>query len=1126
MTGSIGTTVIADVLGIHRPTPEQTAVIEGPTEPTLVLAGAGAGKTETMAARVVWLVANGHARPGEILGLTFTRKAAQQLSRRIRRRLEALGRSPLCTGPGADPRIAEAIRTEDPQISTYHAFAGGLLGSYGLLVPVEPDSRLLSPTAVFQLAYDVVSAWESPLSTSSSAARVTRDVLALAGQLSEHLVTTDDLRAHPDLLSTLVATLPGGPGQKAEPTAWLRSIATAQGHRDELADLVDAVAERMRSESALDHASQMSLAATVARDHPDVGRAERRAFRVVLLDEYQDTGHSQRVLLSSLFGGAAEPAPAVTAVGDPMQSIYGWRGASASNLDLFRTDFPRPDGARAHVRELATSWRNPPEVLTLANQITVPLRDRPGSVAVPELRARPGAEPADTHVAVLDTADDERAWLADAVAERYRAAVAEGRTPTAAVLVRRNGDAGPIAEALGDRGLPVQVEGVGGLLDVPEVADVVSLLTVVARPGAGSALVRLLTGDRFPLGAADLAVLARRASDLSLRRQGGTTGAVTSVEVLEDVLDAVAAGEESDAAGLADALADPGPRDRYSPAGFGRIGDLAAIIAGLRARASAPPARLVAAAEHALGLDAEVRLRERVEGGEAREQLDQLQAVAAGFGAGRGSGLDAFLAYLDLARTEDGGLARGEVAAAPGRVQILTVHRAKGLEWEIVAVPHVVAGVFPSDRAPQTSARTATQLPEELRGDREREANPGGVPVPRLDGVADRKLLEAALKTHKDRVTRRSLDEDRRLFYVAVTRSERSLLMSASHWQDTGSKPRGPSEFLTDVIEACRGPDPVGVIDHLVETPSPTNPATETVIEAEWPRRVRADRLALARDVDRARPVDPEAEPAPREGPARRWHLAAGPLLADARRAVARRGEVVLPRRLTAGEMVALAADPDAFADRLRRPVPYRPDRFARRGTRFHTWVEQRFGATHLLEIDDLPGAGDQGAEDGLSEADLAELQRAFEASRWARLTPEAVEVPFEVGLGGHLLRGRMDAVFADGDGWVVVDWKTGRVPTDREMPAVSLQLAVYRYAWARIVSQRTGRDVRPEEVRAAFHYVRPGRTVEPSDLPDADDLVRLLGTGPGSVTETGTGPGEGGGEGPGAGHLLSTGRR
>jgi len=209
----------------------------------------------------------------------------------------------------------------------------------------------------------------------------------------------------------------------------------------------------------------------------------------------------------------------------------------------------------------------------------------------------------------------------------------------------------------------------------------------------------------------------------------------------------------------------------------------------------------------------------------------------------------------------------------------------------------------------------------------------------------------------------------------------------------------------------------------------------------------------------------------------------------------------VLPRRLTAGQIVALASDPQEFADRLRRPVPFRPDRFARRGTRFHLWLEHRFGATHLLDIDDLPGAGDQGAVDGLSEADLTELQEAFESSPWARMTPDAVEVPFEVGLGDHLLRGRMDAVFGaagDGDGWIIVDWKTGRVPAERDMPAVALQLAVYRYAWAKIATARLGRPVELESVRAAFHYVRSGRTIEPADLPDADELLRILSEGPG----------------------------
>ena len=1115
---------IAEALGQPAPTEEQAAVIAGETQPTLVVAGAGAGKTETMAARVVWLVANGLASPAEVLGLTFTRKAAQQLSRRIRKRLVTLASSSLCTGPGSVPAVVEAIRTTDPQISTYHAYAGTLLSAYGLLVPVEPEARLLSQTAVFQLAHDVVSRWESPLTSNSTPASITANVLALAGRLSEHLVTTDDLRADPDDVSTLIATLPGGPRQKEEPTAWLRGVLDTQSHREELADLVDAVAARLRAESALDHSSQMALAATLARDHAVVGESERRAFGVVLLDEYQDTGHSQRVLLSSLFGGGRVPVPAVTAVGDPMQSIYGWRGASASNLERFRTDFPRAGGEPAAVLELTTSWRNPPEVLRLANRVTEPLREAAGAVPVPELRAAPGAPPGDVEVAVFDTVDEEREWLADGIARRHAELSAGGSPPTAAVLVRRNADAAPIAERLRERGLAVEIVGVGGLLDVPEVADVVALLTVVARPWDGPALLRLLTGTRYALGAADLAALAHRASELSPgRRSSDESGSIDDAEGLEAELGRIASGEAADSAGLADALADPGSPARYSEEGAGRLRALARVVADLRTRVGSTPARLVAAAEEALGLDVEVRVRVRVDGGEGREQLDALHAVAAGYGGGVTAGLEGFLDHLEVSRDVESGLPRGETVAQPGRVQILTVHSAKGLEWQIVAVPHVVTGRFPGERSPETALRTASQLPESLRGDRASEDNPGGAPVPRLDRVVDRKQLEDELKAHIAAVGRRTGDEDRRLFYVALTRSERALLVSGAHWAGPTRTPAGPSRFLEEVLGECRGDGPAGIVAHEVTEPSETNPLTAETIEATWPP-AGGSRRPGALQVRTAEPIDltgegaggpEESEPdadtgPPDEAPAlspemERRRRDAVALLEERRRAEADRARIDLPRRLSASEVVALAGDPEAFAARLRRPLPYRPDRFARRGTRFHAWLEHRFGAEHLLDLDDLPGAGDAGG----SDAELAELQEAFERSRWATLTPEEVEVPFEVALGPHLLRGRMDAVFRSGDGWIVVDWKTGHVPSESEMPAVAIQLAVYRYAWGRILAARTGEEPDPSRIRAAFHHVRPGLTVEPADLPDAGRLLELLDRGAGPDPGHGPDPGQ-----------------
>jgi DNA helicase-2/ATP-dependent DNA helicase PcrA len=182
---------------------------------------------------------------------------------------------------------------------------------------------------------------------------------------------------------------------------------------------------------------------------------------------------------------------------------------------------------------------------------------------------------------------------------------------------------------------------------------------------------------------------------------------------------------------------------------------------------------------------------------------------------------------------------------------------------------------------------------------------------------------------------------------------------------------------------------------------------------------------------------------------------------------------------------VELAADPAALATRLRRPLPLPPNPHARRGTAFHAWLEQRFGAAQLHDIDELPGAADEGAA---SDDALEELQEAFLAGVWADRRPVEVEVPFETVIAGVGVRGRMDAVFADPDGgWTVVDWKTGALPDDERVPALAVQLAAYRLAWAALAG------CEPERVRAAFHYVRQDVTLRPVDLLDADGLRELL---------------------------------
>jgi DNA helicase-2/ATP-dependent DNA helicase PcrA len=193
-----------------------------------------------------------------------------------------------------------------------------------------------------------------------------------------------------------------------------------------------------------------------------------------------------------------------------------------------------------------------------------------------------------------------------------------------------------------------------------------------------------------------------------------------------------------------------------------------------------------------------------------------------------------------------------------------------------------------------------------------------------------------------------------------------------------------------------------------------------------------------------------------------------------------------LPTQMSVSTLVELGRDPDAVAQRLRRRLPTRSDPHAVLGTAFHDWVQRFFHAERLFDLDDLPGAVDRDAGD---TEDLAELQAAFAVSPWAARMPIDVEVPFDMVIGGRVVRGRIDAIFADDDGGTtVVDWKTGEPPdTPEAKQHAAIQLAVYRLAWA----QLHGCPV--ESVRAAFHYVRSGRTVSPDTLPGADDLVALL---------------------------------
>ncbi|MBW6433261.1 ATP-dependent helicase [Actinoplanes hulinensis] len=1192
---------LARLLRLPEPTTEQEAIIAAPVQPLLVVAGAGSGKTETMASRVVWLVANGYAHPGEILGLTFTRKAAGELSHRVRTRLGQLVRR-----LGRDDAFAG-----EATISTYHAYAARVVTEHGLRAGYEPSARLLTEAARWQIVDSLVRTYTGEMTGLNRApGTVTDDVLALSAELSEHLVTPGDLAAWTGRFFAEVQEFPGRMYKDVS------EVLRRQQGRLTLLPLVRAYEQRKLDLEAMDFGDQMARAALVARDHPKVGEIERGRFRIVLLDEYQDTSHAQVTMLNNLFGGGHP----VTAVGDPCQSIYGWRGASAGTLERFPAEFRDSGDRPAWERTLTRSWRNRPEILRVANTISAPLRAHVHQLqSADRVAAAVGGRT--VTCALLPTYADEAAWIADSMLTAWRlvagmpsapaAEIPLEQRPTSAVLVRVRSQIPVLEEALRSRGLPVEVVGLGGLLDTPEVRDVVCTLRVLADPADGASLLRLLTGARWRIGPRDLVALHRRARAIAAARAAASGRSGDDPEEINT--------DRLDDATLVEALADPGSPRQYSGEGYRRVRDYGRELAALRRRLDQPLPDLLADIERTIGLDVEVAVRGWAAGdaGLARGHLDALGEAATRYITENETGTPAgFLAFLAAAEEEERGLEPGQVDVVEGAVQILTAHAAKGLEWDVVSVAGLCRGVWPGlVRSSDHYLGGIGVLPFPLRGDS------SGLPALDLGDAVEQKGVAAAVTDFGRAWREHDEREERRLAYVAVTRPRRLLLCSGYWWGDGVKRPRGPSVFLDEIRAACA--DGAGVVDVWTPEPAPgdTNPSDQVVATAEWPadplglrrpamaaaadliRRMienpdasaaeafadlaaadpevaaraglAADLVGLAEEgagwsvpsprspdktsksgvrrsegdsgphpddsagvatpevaaTENDRPAAAQAEVAGDAGPdasgadasgaapraeaagadgrdraevvaaveaadraaeagdpdIARWRHEARLLLAERAERTRQEGpiEVVVPPHLSVSQLVVLRRDPQALARSLRRPLPQRPAPHARRGTAFHAWLEQRFGSARLIDIDELPGAAD---DDAAGDDEMALLQEAFLTGEWAERTPVEVEVPFATTVAGVVIRGRMDAVFADPGGrFDVIDWKTGRRPGGAEAEAAAVQLAAYRIAWASLA----GVPVR--KVRAGFHYVREQVTVRPTDLMEAAELAALI---------------------------------
>ena len=995
VTGAVSPGIRAALRG-QEPTAEQWAAIAAPLGPVHVIAGAGSGKTAVMAARIVYLVERLGVAPAAILGLTFTNKAAAELEARVR---EALAGHP------ADP---------DGQVTvgTYHAFSADLVKAYGIRVGVESDADLLSEAQQYQILLGILDGERFEHLSVRTAGATIRKTLDLAAACADHVVPPGRVvEASHQLLERADA------GERLPD--WMLQAAL---ERVELARLVERYAAEKRRRGRIDFGDQVAKAVELVERHTDLVAELRARFPHVLLDEYQDTNVAQRRLMQRI----CPPGSSIMAVGDARQAIYAFRGATMYNLLSFAEHFPAREATGTPL-PLSTNFRSGRRILALANSVieAIPEQRRGGTPLVARADAGDGA----VLGALLADQFAEAAFVAGRVVRAHEAGLPDGSWPAwrdVAVLVRSKRLLGPLREALEQRGVPVEVVGLSGLLEMPEIVDLVSTLRVVADPGANVALARLLLGPRWRIGHRHLVRLARWAS----RHNWG----------LKDVLP----GEDPDPGdvsfALVEALDHLDEVEGLDAEARERLADFRDELRGLRAAARGPLLDLVQTVLERTGVWAELEASRNRRAATARQNLSTFLDRVAAFAPVDGHpSLAAFLAYLDA--VEDAAEPVEAVQPAPvDSVKLMTVHMAKGLEFPMVVVAGLSAGlgrdgsprygIFPDARV--ADPRRAQGFPYELREDAGH--------LPRFAGNA--RAFRAELED-------RALEDERRLFYVAITRAKQLLVLTSAWWYQGSEKtPKGPGPFWR---EAADHP----AVEVLVRADEPaTSPLTERLrARVSWPPAARRpgeeadplfpEGLAAAVERERTEPGTLAARVPPGQDDEFRAAVAAGGQLLDASRTDLAAPALLPPRILSVSQVLTYARCPRDFYWSVVRPLPSPPRPAARLGSVVHRLLERRArNLPDLLDpdgLDDLPG--------GVAAPDLVErATRNFAASRYAGLPAPDAEVGVVLRVGACVIRGRIDAVFRPPDAGVeLVDWKTGR--RNDPLPGGLDQLGIYAVA-------------------------------------------------------------------------------
>ncbi len=957
------------------PTPEQQAILDLGLTSIRVRAGAGTGKTTTVALVISNLVSNHGVDPERILGVTFTNKAAAELAERV---------------AGLLPSTLDPAR--QVEVHTYHGFAAQVLAEYGPLSGVDTGGGIITPTFGRQLIQEVF--YREPHEHLDITYLGSMDqIRRLGDQLGDHLIRPEDL--------IRAATIHAGD------ETWDKRVEMARtllGYNAAKAEL-----------GVVDYSDLVTLSTRVVQEHPTLAANIRDRYRVLVLDEYQDTNPAQRVLITTIFGNGFP----VIAVGDEDQTIYEWRGASAQNFEDFTRHFPTADGDEAHDKSLTLNRRSGPGILQIANEI------------------RRRANPASEALAAADEVDTEVTtyWGKDALAEaewvarQFEALHEDGVAwRDMAVLFRKNKDFSLVIDVLGRHDIPLEVANVGGLLSVPEISLLRAWLTVLQRPEDSTALAQILFGSEYRVGMADLAVLSRwLATRAPENPDAEDPEPVTLVEAIES-------SEEIE--GL-------GPQARTRLRHFHAI--YRYLLVETQGRSLAETCRMILdqtrAWQNIEALPPNSRLSARLNIYRFLDLADDWSPLT-----GRPS-VAAFLDYLSAMESEPAEELDSARLSGEDAVTLVTVHRAKGLEWENVAIPAVYRGNFPS--------ATVGGFPDPVRF-------PHHLPVElRLDTMLTD--LPEGEEARKALFRERQELQEWRVAYVAATRAKRRLFVSGAHWYgqlETRAGACEPSE-LFEMVESHQSSVSAG---HVELGPRPEILRADDQSRDPDPLFTDGWQAGLRMGIDEPERIDRLASDLGVSDEYRRLRDDWEQRLFD----LAEIGEITVLEEtptVSVTGLVTYAQCPKRYFWTNVDPLPRRRNLAATRGTEIHRRIElHQRGQVPFTELEpglydavDEPAPGDAGGFD------------VYHRSRFADSQARLIEAPFLLDLGnGYRVRGRIDAIYAENGHWEVVDFKSGRPGED---PARMVQLEAYAVA----VRDVNFSEDRPDTLDVTFAYLGGG---------------------------------------------------